>query len=738
MKKILLLVGVMMVFNSIAQITWMGNEYTTIGTQYLGDDILFEIQSYPTAQNQGAQIYIDWGNDGYGSTSGVDYFALNWIANVGNNSKWNNYVRMREVGNHNRKYLGWQTGHSDYVTGNFGTFTVNALENPSSPSATSVSISQINLSWSKWNSKNVMIVRQESNDSWTAPTQGTSYSVTDVIGDGVVVYNGSDENLDNTSLSASTTYYYKLYSVNNDYYSPGSVVSATTGAVISSSTGGAWGAGTTWGGGSVPTSIDNVTINNAVTIGVTTEASVNNLTISDAKAGSLTIQSTSSGTGSLIVDGTLTNNGTISVERYVETSTEDLFYKTIASPVAGAAVFNDADQFAYYTEGSNEWVTYWNDAGHTTVNPNFETTFKLGRGYTLYYAAATTKTISATGAATLNNSDITLNSGSDPALTYAGTSAYKGTNLVGNPFASAIDWDASSGWTRTNIGNSIYIWNGTAEAYGVYTLGNSGSGTNGVTNIIPVMQGFWVNATAASPELTIGKATRVHSSQALMKQSPVNTLRLKVSGENWSDECLMVLRDDATNGIDAWDAMKWISPSENVPNLYFIVNEEKLAGNSMLNLNDIEYLQLGLTKGIEENYTISTEFLESFEDTDFYLEDTKTGEITLLGEGIAYSFALASDDSPLRFKLWINGITGVKDQITTPKAFAYTNGNNLHIRNMEGDYTMRMNDISGRNIMQQQIKGNAEIALPSGLNAGVYLLEITSGSNRTVQKVVIN
>ena len=43
----------------------------------------------------------------------------------------------------------------------------------------------------------------------------------------------------------------------------------------------------------------------------------------------------------------------------------------------------------------------------------------------------------------------------------------KGFNLVGNPYPSAIDWDAASGWTKTNIDNAVYYFKASAtDQYG--------------------------------------------------------------------------------------------------------------------------------------------------------------------------------------------------------------------------------------------------------------------------------
>ncbi|MDO9257662.1 MAG: InlB B-repeat-containing protein [Bacteroidales bacterium] len=108
-------------------------------------------------------------------------------------------------------------------------FTVDALTDPSSQSASAVSASQINLTWTKdATPHNVMVVRKKAADSWTEPTQGTAYAVNATIGSGVVVYNSSGTSLNNTVLEAGTTYDYKFYSENYNYYSGGLVASATT------------------------------------------------------------------------------------------------------------------------------------------------------------------------------------------------------------------------------------------------------------------------------------------------------------------------------------------------------------------------------------------------------------------------------------------------------------------------------------------------------------------------------
>ena len=118
--------------------------------------------------------------------------------------------------------------YSDESWNNNGTFststsaynTVNALNTPTAQTATMASTTSINLSWSKdVQGHNVMIVRSIDN-TFTSPTQGTSYAVNSTaLGGDTVVYNSNGISFTDTGLTTGTTYYYAFYSENYSYYS---------------------------------------------------------------------------------------------------------------------------------------------------------------------------------------------------------------------------------------------------------------------------------------------------------------------------------------------------------------------------------------------------------------------------------------------------------------------------------------------------------------------------------------
>lgn len=119
--------------------------------------------------------------------------------------------------------------YSAGVTAQASTMPVNDPSNQTAAPNSANPSNQIDVAWStNAQGHNVMIVRRNSTEPWTEPTQGTHYTVGEMIGSGIVVYNGNGSAYTNTGLSPDTTYAYKFYSTTNDYYSAGVTAQATT------------------------------------------------------------------------------------------------------------------------------------------------------------------------------------------------------------------------------------------------------------------------------------------------------------------------------------------------------------------------------------------------------------------------------------------------------------------------------------------------------------------------------
>jgi len=146
----------------------------------------------------------------------------------------------------------------------------------------------------------------------------------------------------------------------------------------------------------------------------------------------------------------------------------------------------------------------------TTVNPYVTTTVPVAA------------TVTAVG--TLNTGQVIVHNWYTPTsanLGYTGTGtgtnyAVRGFNLVGNPYASSIDWEtynttsATSGIYASNISNTVYELNPVTNNYDVYQAG--GIATNHASRTIMSGQGFFVlAANNSSPQLIFNESAKTAS-----------------------------------------------------------------------------------------------------------------------------------------------------------------------------------------------------------------------------------
>jgi len=285
-----------------------------------------------------------------------------------------------------------------------------------------------------------------------------------------------------------------------------------------------------------------------------------------------TLQSTSAGSAQVSQMTTGSITGTVNVQRYI-TATRG--YRLLSSPVStsaasGVVSVNYLKNSCYVTGttgaaggfdvgGSSSPTLYLfrenllgTNASFTSGNfrgiNNISTTplygidvdgsgFSIydGNGYLFFFRGDRSKatiagegpsyvptatTLTATGS--LNQGQITFKhwyTGSANLLETltSGSASVEGFNLVGNPYASSIDWDSySTSLPNTNgiyapgVASFLYILMPNGN-YNVYQSNSGGTSTGGIanSNIIPSGQGFFVQATGANPSITFNESAKI-------------------------------------------------------------------------------------------------------------------------------------------------------------------------------------------------------------------------------------
>ncbi|MGZ3764694.1 MAG: T9SS type A sorting domain-containing protein, partial [Mucilaginibacter sp.] len=191
----------------------------------------------------------------------------------------------------------------------------------------------------------------------------------------------------------------------------------------------------------------------------------------------------------------------------------------ISGNFLGISAINNSPSYNYYLNG-----------GSTSYN------IPVGNGYLFFfrgnrasaapgvetmtsYTTPVAVTMTTTGA--LNQGQIVVHDWYTPASAYLGytgsgggtNSAVRGFNLVGNPYASSIDWEqfntttSTSGIYGNNVGSTVYELNPLTYNYDTYQKG--GAYTNHGRRTIVSGQGFFVMASnSTNPQLIFNESAK--------------------------------------------------------------------------------------------------------------------------------------------------------------------------------------------------------------------------------------
>lgn len=468
-------------------------------------------------------------------------------------------------------------------------------------------------------------------------------------------------------------------------------------------------------------SINDLTVNVG---GVVQVLEGNTLTVNGnlINNGSFTLESSATGTGSLIPNGSLT--GTFNVERYMpQYSTDADGWHFLSSPVSSQAIsaFHTAgsgDDFYKYEETTGMWINRTADGG--VLNGSFETNFGVGTGYLVAYQNPTTKSF--TGS--LNNSDVSISG-----LTDQG-GADDGWHLIGNPFPSAIQWNKTGGsWSTTNIGGIAKVVNGSTGNY---------SDLN-TDDIIPAAQGFIVEVDGGTPgSLILPKAARTHSTDNWYKNQDVQErLQLEVHGgsNSFSDITTLYLNEDATNEYDSQFDSHKLYGMVTAPQLFTKMGEENYSTNSFNYERSEKSIPLAFRAGTNGEHTIEIITNTMTEVDGLYLEDLVENVTIDLSKTDTYSFSANTEDNEDRFQIHF-GTTAVED-LQESNLQAYINGNNLIIIGEEGNAQLSIFDIQGKQLVNESIKLSASFQKRLSLQSGIYIVKIQTAGLVKTRKVII-
>ena len=455
-------------------------------------------------------------------------------------------------------------------------------------------------------------------------------------------------------------------------------------------------------GGTSTTNFYTLVINNSAGVKLTSAQNVTNLlTVTNGtfntQNNAFTLVSTSrtqSARIGFLASGTADVTGDVTVQRKIEAGPTG--WHLLASPISGSSLSDWADDFtmtgfpgsAYpsfsfvsvYSYDETMLGTY--DVGYAVPSDISDATGK-GLGYWCYIGP-TPVTIDVTGPINKFSVDAGVSFTDDPAQV---TSTHDGWNLVFNPYPCTIDWEASSGYTKTKIDNSFQIWNETTQQYEGWNA-TTHTGINGRTSsLIPSSQGFYIQTTGTGAALIFNENAKVGASDGTFLKtgnpgiSATNNsgqypqFVLKITGNGYNDEAKLLFTSNATSNFDSnYDTPKFFSPTPGVPN----IATRTANTNQDLGLNSLppdSSLNINVNAHVTSTgtYTIDAEqFIAYPNSVCLILEDTYTHNFHNLRTMGDYSCTLYDTTLSARFILHIGKTLNLATQ--NPACIGYTNG----------------------------------------------------------------
>lgn len=494
--------------------------------------------------------------------------------------------------------------------------------------------------------------------------------------------------------------------------------------------------------------------------------------------------------GNIVVDGTLivenagsvvqidesaitTNNGTIQVQKTTP-ALGGRDFTLLSSPVTAETrngVYQNAHRaFEIITNMFTPHPDVTTALNFIDVDFDYfaqASTLSPGQGFLVFPQAP-----NAAGSITLDHTYTsgTLNSGPiNYPLVYNGPVTGNNFNLVGNPYASAIDTDMLI--TANDAINEVYYWehltpptadnpgdnttNHSMDDISIYNLTGGIAAVNGGTapgRYMASGQGFGILADqdAVGATLDFTNAMRVTGNNGTVRTSdfPINKIWLQVSNQEATqiNSTLIGFLNEATAQFDkGYDSQRL----DTQLSLYSTLSDgRELSIQGREQFDAATQVQLGFSTKNEtaQDYTISINQIEGIvlTETPVYLKDNLTGTLTNLKEE-DYKFTETSSNQATRFTLFFTP----EDVLSTNATSVLSNALTLYPNPSQGLLTLSyvgnetldkavITDINGKRVKEINLTDfnqSKEIDL-SSFATGMYFIQIHTTSTIVTKKIL--
>lgn len=472
-----------------------------------------------------------------------------------------------------------------------------------------------------------------------------------------------------------------------------------------------------------------------------------------SSAGNITLASTQTKTAYLQeLEGNGSITGNAKVERWVSAARKYRYMSSvvenmtvalwqqggmnITGPFTGTSGSQTPSMFYFHEPDINpNAVPPHNGYNRFPVSSNSEMLVR-GRGYSIFNYSTNALTLTMTGRPYQGSVPFILTADPTPANALP-AETLDGWNLVGNPYASAIQWNnLASDWTRSGISTSIAVPDNTSGTL-VQRNYDSQTGLGTLTGgIIAPGQAFWVKAITVSPAMTIHEKAKRNNTSTFYREGDehLNSITIRLSNGTAEDVGYIILGEDFSDTYEPeTDGMKY---KNQVLNLSTRSSENvNLVFNKMSNSFCEKTVALVLEDVTPGTYSLAFDNIENLVGVGAVtLTDNFTNTTVAITNSTPYSFAVTSAEAShgaTRFSLTLNRPALQKNAVATIENVCGETSATIQLTNTQPGafyYATRLNEATQLSEVVASEAGNMQLTIPvSALQTGANNLVIHTG-----------
>lgn len=338
--------------------------------------------------------------------------------------------------------------------------------------------------------------------------------------------------------------------------------------------------------------------------------------------------------------------------------------------------------------------------------------------------------------------------------------------LFGNPYPSALDWQNETGWTRTNIGETIYYRtriNGVITFVTYNRFNDEGKrapvilegSSEDDLSYIPPLQSVWI-ASLGDGFVSVDNNARKHVKDGnFLKSSSAGTksggaIRVSSVSDGGGDGAVLYFSEKAEDGLDRGDSEKMFNDAVSIPEVYTRAGNKALAINGLPLIEEsVRTISLSVRNRVEGEVILQFDLSHYDAEHTPYFEDRQTGAFLSLHRSNSYTYSVKeTGDSHDRFALHFYKVT---TSIEEPQMDEQEAENEISIKSVSGKVLVSVGmdmlqngpglvevySIDGRKVSEVPARSGRTLVMLSNQN-GVYIVRAKFGNLIKSERVLVS